>query len=164
MRRIVALYIVVLVLGMESCNRRVISTSYTIHDTTSIVVRERMVDTFIARDTVNQVIEVGCDSLNTPFVKGIGIKNGKRSTLTSYFEHSKLHINSNCEALEIALRVQDSIIKKQTRAHKESKTVVEKGTGFWERVRQIIYHIGYTIGLIALWEIILKPFLKPIKK
>lgn len=160
---ILFLSILVLLGSATSCCRKMTSMTYTVHDTTSIVVRDRIVDTFIDRDTVTQIVEIGCDSFNKPFVRGTGIKKGNRSTLTSFFENSKLLINADCSALEIAIRVKDSVISRLRSEVIISKSIIEKKPTIWEMVKKIGFYILYSVLLILCWELILKPLLKSIK-
>lgn len=156
MKKVLFLGLLFSLLLSESCSRKVISQKHYIHDTTSIVVRDRVVDTFIDRDTITNTIEVGCDSLNKPFVKGTGVKYGKRSVLYSSFNNGRLDIQANCNELLIQLRSRDSIIRKQSVEIKEYKAVIEKKPTFWDYLKLIGLHILYCAGLIVVYELVRK--------
>jgi hypothetical protein len=102
------------------------------------------------------VIEIGCDSLNKPFVKGTGVKTGNRSTLTTDFKDGLLSVLSHCEEIAIQLKVQDSIIRKERREFKEYKAVIEKKPTIWDYLKMIGLHILYVAAVIVLYELIRK--------
>lgn len=153
------LYLIGLLTAMlltASCSRRVITQTHTVHDTTSIVVRDRVVDTLIARDTITHTIEVACDSLNKPVVKGTGIKYGKRSVLYSSYNNGRLDIQANCDEIVVQLRSKDSIIRRQSVEIKEYRAVVDKKATFWDYLKMIGYHLLYVAATIVSYELIRK--------
>lgn len=157
MKSIVFAILLSFLLLSQSCSRKVITQTHTVYDTTSVVVRERVVDTLIERDTISQLIEIGCDSLNKPFVKGTGVKAGKRSNLYTSFDNNRMiHILSDCKEAYIRLLAQDSIIRKQTVEIKEYKAIVEKKPTISDYLKMIGLHILYVAAVVVLYELIRK--------
>lgn len=156
MKKLAFVFLLFCIFQTQSCSRKIITQTHTVYDTTSIVVRDRVIDTFIDRDTITTTIEVGCDSLNKPFVKGTGIKTGKRSILYSSFNNGRLDIQANCNELLIQLRTKDSIIRKQTIELKDYKTVIVKKPSFWDYLKMIGLHILYVASTIVAYELIRK--------
>lgn len=157
MKKIAFLLLVISTFFLESCCRKVTSLTHTIRDTTSIVVTERVVDTFIDKDTITETIQIACDSQNKPYlVSGSGIKYGTRSALYSSFNNGRVEIHSKCDELNIKIKAQDSMIRQVTRENKELKLVQERKTTFWDYLKMIGLHILYVAGVIIGYELIRK--------
>lgn len=158
MRKLLFAFCVLLL--AQSCGKKVyLTTTHTIYDTTSIVVHDRIVDTFIDKDTFSQSIYIDCDSNRKPFVRGSGTINGKRGSLSSSLNGNTLGISGTCNELYIKLAYQDSIIRRLRNEKEVVKEVKIVERNFWYYLKMIGWHLMYLPAFILIYEL-LKPFIK----
>lgn len=160
MKKLVCLFLAFTL--FSGCNKKVYLTkTHTVYDTTSVVIHDRVVDTFIDKDTFSQTIRIDCDSQFRPHISGSGIIYGKRGSIHSNLEDNRLHINANCNELQIAIRVRDSMILRMKTENTEVREKVVVEHNFWYYLKLIGLHLAYVIMYTILYEIA-RPLLKKI--
>lgn len=119
-------------------------------DTTTITIRERIVDTFIASDTFTTYVYLKCDSNKNVFIDHQKTIDGKRS-------HSKISLVGNlltsqniCAELKIQIALKDSTIKALSKKIIDSSTTItiEKKVMAWYGWLIIILCLGITLFTI----------------
>ncbi len=147
------IFVILVLCLLTSCCKRTIGVTktITIKDTTTLTLRERVVDTFIQADTITNIIQLECDSTNKVRIKYQNKGEGKRSSLTAFLNtEGTLDIKSICNELSLKLIAKDSIIQRLREINSETKEVVLYKKGFWENISLYIQHLVYICGAIIL--------------
>lgn len=111
-----------------------VTETNTIHDTTTIETKVKVVDTIIEKDTLTQVIQLECDSLGKIQIIKNQIAKGKRNSLKTKLLNNTIVNSFTCDSLYIKNQYLDSIIKSFRLEKKEKTTVnniVEYRMPFW---------------------------------
>lgn len=138
---------------ISSCCKRTIGVTktITIRDTTTITLRERILDTIIQADTITNTIQLECDSNNKVRIIHQNKTEGKRSSLNAFLNtDGRLDVKSICNELTLQLVAKDSIIERLREVNTEIKEVVEHKKGFWGNIGVFIQHLIYTLIVLII--------------
>lgn len=137
MNNIILYFVFGIIILFGSCCPKItsnVNTTTTIHDTSTIEVKIKEIDTIITSDTLTQVIQLDCDSLGRVHIIGENINKGKRSQLKTKLSNNILYNKFLCDSLYIQLTSKDSLINRlinEKTTIETTKIVVKKEIPVW---------------------------------
>lgn len=123
-------------LFLYSCCPKITTTiteTKEVHDTTTITILDKTIDTIIDSDTLTQTIVIECDSNGKASIKETN-KKGKRNGVNTSIKNNVISNIFYCDSLQIQINYKDSIInslRSEKTLKQTTNNIIEYRMPFW---------------------------------